>query len=113
MSGALARTAFRTGVVDGVEPGIDRLAGAIVMRRGATAVVRGGGGPVAVSGGGEIAPPGLQGLVYDLDAGLPFLFAARLVLQLAAAASSAPGAECDAERMRAALTASGQWREAA
>lgn len=52
----------------------------------------------------EVDQPALQRLLYDLEAGMPFLFVDQLVVQ-APAASVAPGQP----RMRVTLAVSGQW----
>jgi general secretion pathway protein M len=55
----------------------------------------------------EIEQAGLQKLLYDLEAGMPFLFVDQLVAQ--GPQPSAVGAE---SRMRILLAVSGQWRGA-
>jgi len=52
----------------------------------------------------EVDQPALQRLLYDLEAGMPFLFVDQLVVQ-APVASMAPGQR----RMRVTLAISGQW----
>jgi general secretion pathway protein M len=49
----------------------------------------------------------LQQLLYDLEAGMPFLFIDQLVVQTPTAASG-PGSG----KLRILLTVSGQWRGA-
>ena len=53
----------------------------------------------------EIDQPGLQQLVYDVDAGMPFLFIDQLVVQ----APSNFGASTEG-KLRVLLTVSGQWK---
>ena len=55
----------------------------------------------------EIDQPGLQQLLYDIEAGMPFLFVDQLVVQ--APASSAASGD---GRLRVLLTVSGQWKGA-
>ena len=50
----------------------------------------------------EIKPDSLQQLLYDVEAGLPFLFIDQLVVQ-------APVIGVEQSRMRVLLTVSGQW----
>ena len=66
------------------------------------------GDPIAhVIASCEIDQPQLQQLLYDLEAGMPFLFVDELVVQTPLSASG-PGAE----KLRILLTVSGQWRGA-
>jgi general secretion pathway protein M len=53
----------------------------------------------------EIDQPGLQKLLYDVEAGMPFLFVDQLVVE-------APGsvAESGDGKLRVLLTVSGQWQ---
>ncbi|MGJ4892896.1 type II secretion system protein GspM [Bradyrhizobium sp. HKCCYLRH3099] len=53
----------------------------------------------------ELEQPGLQQLLYDIEAGLPFLFVDQLHVQQPLAAAASEGA-----RLRVQLTVSGQWR---
>ena len=53
----------------------------------------------------EIDQPELQGLLYDIEAGMPFLFIDQLVVQTA---NASPGA--GSGKLRILLTVSGQWR---
>ncbi|WP_407154050.1 type II secretion system protein GspM [Bradyrhizobium sp. STM 3557] len=55
----------------------------------------------------DIDQPGLQRLLYDLEAGMPFLFVDQLVVQ--AATGPASGGE---GRLRVLLGVSGQWQGA-
>jgi general secretion pathway protein M len=55
----------------------------------------------------EIDQPQLQPLLYDLEAGMPFLFVDQLVVQTPAAASDSANG-----RLRILLEVSGQWRGA-
>lgn len=61
-------------------------------------------GFVAVTVSCEMAPGALQALLYDLEAGMPFLFVDQLVVQVPTAATAAPDG-----KMRVMLTVSGQW----
>jgi general secretion pathway protein M len=97
------------------------VAGATLLQRVATAVTRLGGnilsshveleGPqswagfVAVTASCEIEQPALQQLLYDLEAGMPYLFVDQLVAQ-------APVASVGSQqgRMRVMLTVYGQWQ---
>jgi general secretion pathway protein M len=62
------------------------------------------GGFVSVKAGLEVEPGALQRLLYDLEAGMPFLFVDQMTVQ---------GAEGSANRtegkMRVTLSISGQW----
>jgi general secretion pathway protein M len=53
----------------------------------------------------EIEEPRLQQLLYDLEAGMPFIFVDQLVVQAPVAASAAPGG-----KMRVLLGVSSQWQ---
>ena len=55
----------------------------------------------------EIEQPQLQQLLYDLEAGMPFLFIDQLVVQTPTAASGSGSG-----KLRILLTVSGQWRGA-
>jgi general secretion pathway protein M len=55
----------------------------------------------------EIEQPQLQQLLYDLEAGMPFLFIDQLVLQTA---TTEPGSQPG--KLRVLLAVSGQWRGA-
>jgi len=55
----------------------------------------------------EIEQPQLQQVLYDLEAGMPFLFIDQLVVQTPLANSST-----DAGKLRVLLAVSGQWRGA-
>lgn len=64
-----------------------------------------GPGFVGVTANLEIEQPELQKLLYDLEAGMPFLF----IDQIAAQAPTA-GADSEDGRMRVQLTVYGQWQ---
>ena len=99
------------------------IAGATLLQRVAGAVVKLGGnvlstqldlqgspsktGFISMIASCEIDQPQLQQLLYDLEAGMPFLFVDELVVQTPLSASG-PGAE----KLRILLTVSGQWRGA-
>jgi general secretion pathway protein M len=55
----------------------------------------------------EIDQPALQQLLYDLEAGMPFLFVDQLVVQ---APEAGTGQEATKGRMRVLLGVSGQWQ---
>jgi general secretion pathway protein M len=57
----------------------------------------------------EVDQPVLQQLLYDLEAGMPFLFVDQLVVQAPEAGTGQEGA---AGRMRGLLGVSGQWQGA-
>jgi general secretion pathway protein M len=99
------------------------VAGAALLQRVATAVKRVGGnivssrvdlegapsraGYVAVTASCELEQPALQELLYDLEAGMPYLFIDQLVAE-------APVASVESQqgRMRVLLTVYGQWQGA-
>ncbi|SDN38949.1 type II secretion system protein GspM [Afipia sp. GAS231] len=99
------------------------IAGAALLQRVSAAVTKLGGnvlssqvelqgtqsniGFVTIIASCEIDQPGLQRLLYDLEAGMPFLFVDQLVVQ--SAASSAGSGE---GRLRILLAISGQWQGA-
>jgi general secretion pathway protein M len=100
------------------------IAGAALQQRVTTAVTKVGGnvlssqvelqGPQAKQGfvglvaSCEVEQPALQQLLYDLEAGMPFLFVDQLVVQTA---QSGAGQEGGA-RMRVLLGVSGRWQGA-
>jgi general secretion pathway protein M len=57
----------------------------------------------------ELDQPALQQLLYDLEAGMPFLFVDQLVVQ---APEAGTGPEGTSGRMRVLLGVSGQWQGA-
>ncbi len=57
----------------------------------------------------EVEQPALQQLLYDLEAGMPFLFVDQLVVQ---APEAGTGQEPTGGRMRVLLGVSGQWQGA-
>ena len=99
------------------------IAGASLLQRVAGAVVRFGGnvlstqldvqntsgkpGFLSMIASCEIEQPQLQQLLYDLEAGMPFLFIDQLVLQTPA---TEPGSQPG--KLRVLLGVSGQWRGA-
>ena len=99
------------------------VAGAALLQRVSAAVSRLGGnvlssqvdlqgtqakaGFVAVIANCEIDQPGLQKLLYDIEAGMPFLFVDQLVVQ--APTSSSPAAD---GKLRIVIAVSGQWQGA-
>jgi general secretion pathway protein M len=116
------------GSIDGVPSGSPFLegptvtvAGAALLQRVAAAVTRVGGnvlssqvelqgtqakaGYVGVTVSCEVDQPALQQLLYDLEAGMPFLFVDQLVAQAPAASAGSPDG-----RMRVVLAVSGQWQ---
>lgn len=94
------------------------VASAALLQRIADAVLRVGGsmissqvelegtnakdGFVTVVATCEMEEPKLQALLYDLEAGMPFLFIEQLTAQLATASGG--------QRMRLVLSVSGQWQ---
>jgi general secretion pathway protein M len=96
------------------------VAGAALLQRVATAVTRLGGnvlssqvelegseaknGYIALIASCEIDQPALQQLLYDLEAGMPFLFVDQLVAQ-----APVPTAGTTGQRMRVLLAVSGLW----
>ncbi|HEY1475583.1 MAG TPA: type II secretion system protein GspM [Pseudolabrys sp.] len=99
------------------------VAGATLLQRVASAITQFGGsvqssqvdlaGPQAKDGfvtltiSCEIEQPNLQKLLYDLEAGMPFLFIDQLVVQGSQTSTTTSG-----ERMRILIAVSGQWKGA-
>jgi general secretion pathway protein M len=99
------------------------VAGAVLLQRVAGAVTRVGGnilssqvdlqgaqsknGFVKASIDCEVDQPSLQRLLYDLEAGMPFLFVDQLVAQAPEAATGAL-----TRKMRVSILVSGQWQGA-
>jgi general secretion pathway protein M len=97
------------------------IAGATLLQRVAGAVVKFGGnvlstqldlqgtpsrtGFISMIASCEIEQPQLQQLLYDLEAGMPFLFVDQLEVQTPLAASGAGSG-----KLRILLVVSGQWR---
>jgi general secretion pathway protein M len=97
------------------------IAGAALLKRIGGAVARVGGnvlssqvdlqgsqaktGFVSVIASCEFEQPALQQLLYDLEAGMPFIFVDQLVVQAPTTSSSTPGG-----KLRVLLGASGQWQ---
>lgn len=93
------------------------VAGAALLQRVASAVNRAGGnvlssqvefegtqskaGFVAVTVASDVEQPALQQVLYDLEAGMPYLFVDQLAAQTSAESQG---------RMRVVLTVSGQWQ---
>jgi general secretion pathway protein M len=98
------------------------VAGATLLQRVAGAVTHAGGnvlssqvdlqGPqskqgfISVTATCEFDQPALQGLLYDLESGMPFLYVDQLQVQ-APAADGTPG-----EKLRVLISVSGQWQGA-
>jgi general secretion pathway protein M len=98
--------------------------GANLLQRVASAITKIGGtiqytqvdleGPQAKDGfvgvtvNCEVAQPSLQQLLYDLEAGMPFLFIDQLVAQ--APATQVPGATAPEGKLRILISVSGQWQ---
>ena len=96
------------------------VAGAALLQRVATAVTKFGGnvlssqvelegaeaknGYISLIASCEIEQPALQQLLYDLEAGMPFLFVDQLVAQAPLPTTAGKG-----ERMRVLLAVSGLW----
>src|SRR5258708_3841342 len=99
------------------------IAGAALIQRVAGAVTKFGGnvlstqvelkgtqskaGFISLLASCEIEQVGLQQLLYDLEAGMPFLFIDQLVVQAASTQSSSGGG-----KLRILLSVSGQWQSA-
>jgi general secretion pathway protein M len=99
------------------------IAGATLLQRVAGAVVKFGGnvlstqldlqgapsktGFLSMIASCEIDQPQLQQLLYDLEAGMPFLFIDQLVVQTPLTASGS-----ESGKLRILLAVSGQWRGA-
>ena len=64
-------------------------------------------GFVSLTASCELEQPALQQLLYDIEAGMPFLFIDQLTVQAPQAIGSAPDA---AARMRVLVGVSGQWQ---
>jgi general secretion pathway protein M len=96
------------------------VAGAALLQRVAGAVAKAGGsvqssqvdvagshgGTVKVAVSSELDLGGLQRLLYDLEAGMPFLFVEQLDVQV----PQAVGANNGVGRVHVQLAASGQWQ---
>jgi len=94
------------------------VAGAALLQRVATAITRIGGsvlssqvdlqkadakeGWIGLVVSCEIDQPSLQKLLYDIEAGMPFLFIDQLVVD-------APAVNVEGSRMKVVLSVSGQW----
>ncbi len=99
------------------------IAGADLQRRVASAVSAVGGnvlssqvdlqgsqaseGYVVLSASCEVGQGSLQPLLYDLEAGMPFLFVEQLVVQ-----APQSGEESEGKRMRVQIDVAGQWQVA-
>jgi general secretion pathway protein M len=106
-----------------LEGGTVTVAGAALLERVTTAIARLGGnvqssqidlqgnqsksGFITMIASCDIDQPNLQRLLYDIEAGMPFLFVDQLVVQTPlSTASSGEG------KLRILLSVSGQWQEA-
>jgi general secretion pathway protein M len=67
------------------------------------------GGMVSVTMSCELDQPQVQALLYDLEAGMPFLFVEQLVVQAPQGVAGVTGT--DGGRLRVLLGVSGQWQE--
>jgi general secretion pathway protein M len=99
------------------------VAGAALLQRLTGAVARVGGnilssqvdlqtspskpGFIRVTASTELDGPSLQPLLYEIEAGMPFLFIDQLVVQVPSGAGNAKGG-----KMRALISVSGQWQRA-
>jgi general secretion pathway protein M len=104
-----------------LEGGTMTVAGAVLLQRVAGAVTRFGGnmvssqvelpngrskdGFLSIVASCEIGQQDLQPLIYDLEAGMPFLFIDQLSVQVPTSATGAADA-----KLRILLTVSGQWQ---
>lgn len=98
------------------------VAGAALLQRLTGAVARAGGtilssqvdlqnspqkpGFISVTASSEMDGTSLQPLLYDIEAGMPFLFIDQLVVQVPSGAGNASG------KMRVLISVSGQWQRA-
>jgi general secretion pathway protein M len=64
-------------------------------------------GFVTVTANFEVEPASLQRLLYDIEAGMPFLFVDQIDVQAPTGSTGAPSA---AGKLRVLMTVSGQWR---
>jgi general secretion pathway protein M len=97
------------------------VAGAALLQRVVGAVTRHGGsvlssqlelqgtqandGFLSVLASCDLEQPALQELVYDIEAGMPFLFVEQLVVQAPAASTGSSGG-----KLRVLISVSGQWQ---
>jgi general secretion pathway protein M len=106
------------------------VAGAALLQRVAGAITKVGGnilssqvdlqGPqikdgfISVTANCEVEQPALQQLIYNLEAGMPFLFVDQLVVQAPTAAGGLPSAAKAAEtaKMHVLISVSGLWQAA-
>lgn len=105
-----------------VEGGTVSVAGAALLQRVAAATTQVGAnilssqvdlqgsqakaGFVTVTASFELEPSALQRLLYDLEAGMPFVFIDQMVVQAPSRSNAT------ANRLRVLMTVSGQWRGA-
>ncbi len=89
-----------------VSSAVARLDGRITSSQVEILGTRLGDGFVGVTASVELAQPDLQKLLYDLEAGMPFLFVDQLVAQ------GPVSAEPDDGRLRVQLSVYGQWQGA-
>jgi general secretion pathway protein M len=68
-------------------------------------------GFVAATVSCELEQPALQQLLYDLEAGMPFLSVDQLAVQAPAAAASGPNTSGPG-KLRVLISVSGQWQGA-
>ncbi|HKS86880.1 MAG TPA: type II secretion system protein GspM [Pseudolabrys sp.] len=88
-----------------VTAAVTKVGGIILSSQVALEGQRGRPGYVGVTASCELDQASLQNLLYDLEAGMPFLFIDQLVVQ---ATTGSPADENG--RMRVVLTVSGQWQ---
>jgi general secretion pathway protein M len=104
-----------------LEGATQTVAGATLLQRVGAAITRVGGntlssqvelqerqsktGFISVIASCEVDQPGLQKLLYDLEAGTPFLFVDQLVVQSPVSAANSP-----AGKLRLLIRVSGRWR---
>ena len=94
-------------LVQRVSSAISRAGGALLSSQVELDRVEATGRDLSLSVSCEIDDTALQALLYDLEAGMPFLFVDQLVAQAPVA-----GDEGARGRMRLVLTVSGRWRGA-
>lgn len=103
-------TVAGAGLMQRVSAAIARADGRILSSRVELQDTRLGAGFLGVTASLEIAQSGLQALLYDLEAGMPFLFVDQLVAQSSTSGTSS-GDAADGH-LQVLLTVYGQWQGA-
>jgi general secretion pathway protein M len=98
-------TVASAGLVQRVADAVTKVGGSVLSTQVDLQGSESKAGFVSVAASCEVDQPGLQQLIYDLEAGLPLLFVDQLVVQ-------APPAvvKTGEGRLRVLLTVSGQWQ---